>query len=178
MLLLHSNVRERELVVFFRNNHFCTMFKVGARSLLWCCCACCGAMCLYKGLSVGESGWLTLRAQFAAKLYLLVTDVGYQHVQSIVWECLDEIDGSCVARARTRRCVRRMTRCRRRHPARGRVIQDRGGAVGGWGPGPRALVLDARMTAAAAQSLVPATRAAAAPLAVAEPLLVEYARAR
>ena len=46
----------------------------------------------------GRAGALTAPSQYASKLYLLVTDVGYQHVQSVVWECLDEIDGAAAAR--------------------------------------------------------------------------------
>jgi hypothetical protein len=54
---LHSFVRENELCVFFRNNHFSTMFK-------------------HQG-----------------SLYLLLTDVGYEHRPGYVWERLTEIDG-------------------------------------------------------------------------------------
>jgi len=57
LLELHNNIRERQLCVFFRNNHFCTLFK--------------------------DEG----------KLYLLVTDLGYQHEYDVIWEKLDEIDG-------------------------------------------------------------------------------------
>uniref|UniRef100_A0A7S4D6C0 MINDY deubiquitinase domain-containing protein n=1 Tax=Heterosigma akashiwo TaxID=2829 RepID=A0A7S4D6C0_HETAK len=54
---LHGQLRERQFCVFFRNNHFCTLFK-------------------------NEE-----------KLYLLVTDLGYQHEYDVVWERFDEIDG-------------------------------------------------------------------------------------
>lgn len=54
---LHQILQERQLAVFFRNNHFSTIFR-------------------NKG-----------------KLYLLVTDMGYQNVESVVWERLDDIDG-------------------------------------------------------------------------------------
>lgn len=57
LLSLHQRIRERQLAVFFRNNHFSTMFR------------------------------------FEGQLYLLVTDLGYQHEPSVVWELLDEIDG-------------------------------------------------------------------------------------
>lgn len=32
LLELHAQIKERELAVFFRNNHFCTLFKVWAGS--------------------------------------------------------------------------------------------------------------------------------------------------
>lgn len=54
---LHEILHERQLAVFFRNNHFSTIFR--------------------------NDG----------KLYLLVTDLGYQNVESVVWERLDDIDG-------------------------------------------------------------------------------------
>jgi ubiquitin carboxyl-terminal hydrolase MINDY-1/2 len=54
---LHQILQERQLAVFFRNNHFSTIFR-------------------NKGM-----------------LYLLVTDMGYQNVESVVWERLDDIDG-------------------------------------------------------------------------------------
>jgi ubiquitin carboxyl-terminal hydrolase MINDY-1/2 len=54
---LHQILQERQLAVFFRNNHFSTIFR-------------------NKGI-----------------LYLLVTDMGYQNVESVVWERLDDIDG-------------------------------------------------------------------------------------
>jgi ubiquitin carboxyl-terminal hydrolase MINDY-1/2 len=54
---LHQILQERQLAVFFRNNHFSTIFR--------------------------NNG----------KLYLLVTDMGYQNVESVVWERLDDIDG-------------------------------------------------------------------------------------
>ena len=54
---LHAFVRENELAVFFRNNHFSTLFK-------------------HEG-----------------QLYLLLTDIGYEHQPAHVWERLTEIDG-------------------------------------------------------------------------------------
>ena len=54
---LHEFVRENEVCVFFRNNHFSTMFK-------------------HEG-----------------SLYLLLTDIGYEHRSEYVWERLTEIDG-------------------------------------------------------------------------------------
>ena len=57
LLALYQSVRERQLGIFFRNDHFSTIFS------------------------------------FDGKLYLLVTDLGYQHESSVVWELLDEIDG-------------------------------------------------------------------------------------
>ena len=54
---LHSSMKDRELSVFFRNNHFNTLFK-------------------YKD-----------------HLYLLLTDIGYEHQKEYVWERLTEIDG-------------------------------------------------------------------------------------
>lgn len=57
LLALYETVRERQLGIFFRNDHFSTIIS-------------------HQG-----------------KLYLLVTDVGYQKESSVVWELLDEIDG-------------------------------------------------------------------------------------
>ena len=57
LLELYKNIRERQFAVFFRNNHFSTIFCLEGR------------------------------------LFLLVTDLGYQHEQSVVWELLDGIDG-------------------------------------------------------------------------------------
>jgi hypothetical protein len=54
---LHTTMRDRQLAVFFRNNHFNTLFK------------------------------------FESNLYLLLTDVGYEHQAEYVWEKLTEIDG-------------------------------------------------------------------------------------
>ncbi|RLN98542.1 hypothetical protein BBJ28_00023019, partial [Nothophytophthora sp. Chile5] len=63
LVKLHEEVRERQLCVFFRNNHFSTLFKVRGR-----CLSCCA-------------------------LYLLVTDAGYLDEPTVVWERLNEIDG-------------------------------------------------------------------------------------
>jgi ubiquitin carboxyl-terminal hydrolase MINDY-1/2 len=54
---LHQHISDEQFAVFFRNNHFSTMFR-------------------YQG-----------------NLYLLVTDLGYQHETSVIWERLDGIDG-------------------------------------------------------------------------------------
>ena len=54
---LHEFLKDGQIVVFFRNNHFNTL-------------------CKHDGL-----------------LYLLVTDLGYADVGSVVWEKLDVIDG-------------------------------------------------------------------------------------
>lgn len=54
---LHQHINEEQFAVFFRNNHFSTMFR-------------------HQG-----------------HLYLLVTDLGYQHETSVIWERLDGIDG-------------------------------------------------------------------------------------
>jgi len=54
---LHERVGERQLCVFFRNNHFSTMFKLDG------------------------------------KLYMLVTDQGYIHDNSVAWELLNDITG-------------------------------------------------------------------------------------
>mmetsp|Transcript_7422 Transcript_7422/g.8170 ORF Transcript_7422/g.8170 Transcript_7422/m.8170 type:complete len:428 (+) Transcript_7422:135-1418(+) len=54
---LHEYVKEGDMVIFFRNNHYNTLTK-------------------YK-----------------ETLYLLVTDLGYASVQSVIWEKLDVIDG-------------------------------------------------------------------------------------
>ena len=55
LLQLHTALRESELAVFFRNNHFSTIFKRN-----------------------GE-------------LYLLITDLGYQHEAGVVW-CAPRVD--------------------------------------------------------------------------------------
>ena len=57
LMALHQHINEEQFAVFFRNNHFSTMFR-------------------HQG-----------------HLYLLVTDLGYQHETSVVWERLDGIDG-------------------------------------------------------------------------------------
>ncbi len=65
---LHAFVRENELAVFFRNNHFSTLFK-------------------HEG-----------------QLYLLLTDIGFEHRPAHVWERLTEIDGdTCCCDATFRR---------------------------------------------------------------------------
>ena len=58
LVKLHEEVRPRELCVFFRNNHFSTLFKKGHQ------------------------------------VYLLLTDLGYQQQQGLVWELLNDIDGN------------------------------------------------------------------------------------
>jgi hypothetical protein len=55
---LSERIKDMELAVFFRNNHFSTIFKHSGR------------------------------------MYLLVTDEGYQDVPEIVWECLDDVAGN------------------------------------------------------------------------------------
>ena len=57
LMSLHQNIRERQFAVFFRNNHFSTLYR------------------------------------YENRLYLLVTDLGYQNEPSVVWELLDGIDG-------------------------------------------------------------------------------------
>jgi ubiquitin carboxyl-terminal hydrolase MINDY-1/2 len=57
LLRLYELVHEKELCVFFRNNHFCTLYR------------------------------------HDSKLYTLVTDLGYEHESSVVWELIDNIDG-------------------------------------------------------------------------------------
>merc|ERR1711998_826417 len=54
---LHEEVRNNELCVFFRNNHFSTLLK--------------------------RDG----------KIFLLLTDLGFEQQQNFVWEVLDGIDG-------------------------------------------------------------------------------------
>jgi len=57
---LQRTIREGELCIFFRNNHFSTLTK-------------------HEG-----------------KLYILVTDVGYERERNIVWDLLTTVDGSSV----------------------------------------------------------------------------------
>lgn len=58
--VLHASIKEGELCVFFRNNHFSTLTK--------------------------QDG----------KLYILVTDIGYERERNIVWDLLSTVDGSSV----------------------------------------------------------------------------------
>eukprot|EP00598_Pedospumella_elongata_P005000 CAMPEP_0184968484 /NCGR_PEP_ID=MMETSP1098-20130426/1537_1 /TAXON_ID=89044 /ORGANISM="Spumella elongata, Strain CCAP 955/1" /LENGTH=351 /DNA_ID=CAMNT_0027490103 /DNA_START=79 /DNA_END=1131 /DNA_ORIENTATION=- len=58
MLALYSTMQDRQFAVFFRNNHFSTMY-------------------FYNG-----------------QLFTLITDLGYLHEPSVVWELLDHIDGN------------------------------------------------------------------------------------
>lgn len=55
---VHDRLKERQIGVLFRNNHFTTIFKID------------GA------------------------IYSLVTDLGYQHQNTVMWECLNEINGN------------------------------------------------------------------------------------
>lgn len=54
---LYDSIGDDTLAVFFRNNHFSTIYKN------------------------------------AGRLFLLVSDLGYEHEDRVVWELLDEIDG-------------------------------------------------------------------------------------
>jgi hypothetical protein len=58
--VLHRSIKEGELCVFFRNNHFSTLTK--------------------------NDG----------KLYILVTDIGYERERNIVWDLLSTVDGSSI----------------------------------------------------------------------------------
>ncbi|KAJ8559200.1 hypothetical protein ON010_g8248 [Phytophthora cinnamomi] len=67
LVKLHEGLRERQLCVFFRNNHFSTLFKVR-----------------------------TTRKHRVTKPIsnaVAVTDAGYLDEPSVVWELLNEIDG-------------------------------------------------------------------------------------
>lgn len=58
--VLHKFIKEGELCVFFRNNHFSTLTKQEGR------------------------------------LYILVTDIGYERERNIVWDLLANVDGSSI----------------------------------------------------------------------------------
>lgn len=58
LLKLYENMEDRQLAVFFRNNHFSTIFS------------------------------------FNGQLFVLVTDQGYLHEPSVVWELLSDTDGN------------------------------------------------------------------------------------
>jgi len=57
MLALYNTMQDRQCAVFFRNNHFSTVFFVNGQ------------------------------------LFILITDLGYLHEPSVVWEILDRTDG-------------------------------------------------------------------------------------
>ena len=57
LMSLYDTISNDTLAVFFRNNHFSTIYKK------------------------------------ADRLYLLVSDLGYEHEARVVWELLDEING-------------------------------------------------------------------------------------
>ncbi|CAN6579262.1 unnamed protein product [Malus baccata var. baccata] len=64
LFCLQEGLKERELCVFFRNNHFSTLFKI------------------------------SFRLQFNSELYLLATDQGYINQPDLVWEKLNEVNGN------------------------------------------------------------------------------------
>jgi hypothetical protein len=67
---LHTDLKANQVVVFFRNNHFSTMVKMG------------------KGGNDEDDG-----NDNGGHLYLLVTDLGYCNTPLVVWEKLDVING-------------------------------------------------------------------------------------
>src|SRR3546814_668684 len=86
---LHARMRERELAVFFRNNHFCTIFKVSF-------------VCHDSSTTASIlTPTLLSQPQFDGNLYLLVTDCGYQDVSQVVWEKLDMVRASLQHRVPT-----------------------------------------------------------------------------
>jgi hypothetical protein len=85
---LCSQMRERELAVFFRNNHFSTIFKVRLAG--------CGHICWLGPLFLltrphSSHAPLVPSPQINGSVYLLVTDIGFRDQPSIVWERLDEV---------------------------------------------------------------------------------------
>ncbi|KAK9059411.1 hypothetical protein SSX86_022031 [Deinandra increscens subsp. villosa] len=84
LFCLQDGLKERELCVFFRNNHFNTMFKVGSRAIKF---------------SKFDSFVCYLTSsfmQFEGELYILATDQGYLNQPDLVWEKLNEVNGDTV----------------------------------------------------------------------------------
>ena len=88
LLQLHECTHERELSVFFRNNHFNCMFKVWSGHL---CGSVCGRSAHLPSLLSLHLGGVGCRLQYNNELYLLITDLGYSRQSQIVWEKLDEV---------------------------------------------------------------------------------------
>lgn len=84
---LQEGLKERELCVFFRNNHFCTMFKVWF-SLI-------DRHFHFYDCNILIFQFNTLRVavifQYEGELYLLATDQGYLNQPDLVWEKLNEV---------------------------------------------------------------------------------------
>ncbi|KAF6133952.1 hypothetical protein GIB67_040716 [Kingdonia uniflora] len=76
LFCLQEGLKERELCVFFRNNHFSTLFKASYKLSPFFCFRFC--------------------LQFNNELYLLATDQGYLCEPSLVWEKLNEVNGDTV----------------------------------------------------------------------------------
>lgn len=71
LIQLHKTLKDNELCVFFRNNHFSTMLK-----------------------RERESGGKNKKKE--SDLFLLVTDEGYANKPNVVWEKLSEVGGDTV----------------------------------------------------------------------------------
>uniref|UniRef100_A0A2N9H9I8 MINDY deubiquitinase domain-containing protein n=1 Tax=Fagus sylvatica TaxID=28930 RepID=A0A2N9H9I8_FAGSY len=78
LFCLQDGLKERELCVFFRNNHFSTMFKV---SKSW------NVLSHDLIIDVAADEMPT----YDGELYLLATDQGYINQPDLVWEKLNEV---------------------------------------------------------------------------------------
>lgn len=82
---LQEGLKERELCVFFRNNHFCTMFKVSLICSFFFHRLDCNRLIPVKYFL------LLSFLQYEGELYLLATDQGYLNQPDLVWEKLNEV---------------------------------------------------------------------------------------
>lgn len=76
---LVTAMKEEELAIFFRNNHFSTVYK--RKNVFFFLLQKLKSSLLVKGLF------------FLQELFLLVTDQGFLKENSVVWETLGSIDG-------------------------------------------------------------------------------------
>ena len=112
LFCLQDGLKERELCVFFRNNHFSTMFKVSYSlrcALLWLSLLCCSFLFQIRPVISSDPfkerlfrflfffSWMSMvypllfNLQYDGELYLLATDQGYINQPDLVWEKLNEV---------------------------------------------------------------------------------------
>ena len=87
---LVSTMKDNELAIFFRNNHFSTLYKhknVSCNLFVW----------RYHIIDYLTKKPLYINTYFffLQEIFLLVTDQGFLKEPSVVWETLNSTDGDC-----------------------------------------------------------------------------------